>query len=194
MDVIISNCVINLSADKDRGVARGLPGAEARRPVRGFRCCVTGRGSGEIRRSVELWIGCIAGALTEDEYRKLSAGFADIRFEPTRIYRAEDAREFLAEKGVDFECIAPLVDGKFVSAFIRAIGIIGASAMRERNLVEDIILSLRFDGWSVSTIKRAPDGFDIDQPGKVSHRRREAGCREGDARRRSPAGADDGIP
>lgn len=58
------------------------------------------------------------------------------------------------------------------------VGIIGASAMRERNLVEEIILSLRFDGWSVSTIKRAPDGFDIDQPGKVSHRRREAGCRE----------------
>ena len=58
------------------------------------------------------------------------------------------------------------------------IGIIGTSAMRERNLVEEIILSLRFDGWSVSALKRAPDGFDIDQPGKVSHRRREAGCRE----------------
>ncbi len=58
------------------------------------------------------------------------------------------------------------------------VGIIGASALRERNLVEEIILSLRFDGWSVSTMKRAPDGFDIDQPGKVSHRRREAGCRE----------------
>jgi molybdopterin-guanine dinucleotide biosynthesis protein B len=61
---------------------------------------------------------------------------------------------------------------------LKIVGIIGASAMRERNLVEEIILSLRFDGWSVSTIKRAPDGFDIDQPGKVSHRRREAGCRE----------------
>ena len=58
------------------------------------------------------------------------------------------------------------------------VGIIGASALRERNLVEDVILSLRFDGWTVSTMKRAPDGFDIDQPGKVSHRRREAGCRE----------------
>ena len=58
------------------------------------------------------------------------------------------------------------------------VGIIGASALRERSLVEEIILSLRFDGWSVSTLKRAPDGFDIDQPGKVSHRRREAGCRE----------------
>ena len=61
---------------------------------------------------------------------------------------------------------------------LNIVGIIGASALRERNLVEEIILSLRFDGWSVSTIKRAPDGFDIDQPGKVSHRRREAGCRE----------------
>jgi molybdopterin-guanine dinucleotide biosynthesis protein B len=58
------------------------------------------------------------------------------------------------------------------------VGIIGASAMRDRNLVEEIILSLRFDGWSVSTLKRAPDGFDLDQTGKVSHRRREAGCRE----------------
>jgi molybdopterin-guanine dinucleotide biosynthesis protein B len=61
---------------------------------------------------------------------------------------------------------------------LNIVGIIGASALRERNLVEEIILSLRFDGWSVSTMKRAPDDFDIDQPGKVSHRRREAGCRE----------------
>ena len=61
---------------------------------------------------------------------------------------------------------------------LNIVGIIGASALRERNLVEEIILSLRFDGWTVSTMKRAPDGFDIDQPGKVSHRRREAGCRE----------------
>jgi molybdopterin-guanine dinucleotide biosynthesis protein MobB len=61
---------------------------------------------------------------------------------------------------------------------LNIVGIIGASALRERNLVEDIILALRFDGWTVSTVKRAPDGFDIDQPGKVSHRRREAGCRE----------------
>ena len=61
---------------------------------------------------------------------------------------------------------------------LNIVGIIGASALRERNLVEDIILSLRFDGWAVSTLKWAPDGFDIDQPGKVSHRRREAGCHE----------------
>jgi molybdopterin-guanine dinucleotide biosynthesis protein MobB len=61
---------------------------------------------------------------------------------------------------------------------LNIVGIIGASALRERDLVEEIVLSLRFDGWSVSTMKRAPDGFDIDQPGKVSHRRREAGCRE----------------
>jgi molybdopterin-guanine dinucleotide biosynthesis protein MobB len=61
---------------------------------------------------------------------------------------------------------------------LNIVGIIGASALRERNLVEEIILSLRFDGWTVSTIKRAPDGFDVDQPGKLSYRRREAGCRE----------------
>jgi molybdopterin-guanine dinucleotide biosynthesis adapter protein len=61
---------------------------------------------------------------------------------------------------------------------LKVIGIVGASAMRDRDLVDAIILSLRFDGWSVSTIKRAPDGFDVDQPGKLSYRRREAGCRE----------------
>src|SRR2546422_436848 len=75
-----------------------------------------------IRKSVELWIGCVAGALEEQEYRgKLAkAGFAAIGVEPTRVYRVEDAREFLADAGIDAEAIAPHVDGKFMSAFIRA--------------------------------------------------------------------------
>jgi arsenite methyltransferase len=75
-----------------------------------------------IRRSVELWIGCVAGALEESEYRtKLSgAGFEQVEVEPTRIYRAEDAREFFAPADLEIEKIAPMVDGKFMSAFVRA--------------------------------------------------------------------------
>jgi arsenite methyltransferase len=123
VDVIISNCVINLSADKDRVFA------EAFRVLRpGGRLAVSdvvvrGEVPAAIRRSVELWIGCLAGALEEQEYRgKLAtAGFAAIDFEPTRIYRAADAREFLAGAGLDADAIAPAVDGKFMSAFVRAV-------------------------------------------------------------------------
>ncbi len=122
VDVIVSNCVINLSTDKDR-VLR-----EAFRVLRkGGRLAVSdvvtrGEMPEAVRRSVELWIGCIAGALAEDEYReKLErAGFSNIRIEPTRVYRAEDARETLHAKGLDVDQFAPLVDGKFFSAFIRA--------------------------------------------------------------------------
>jgi len=75
-----------------------------------------------IRRSIELWIGCVAGALEEQEYREklAKAGFEAIDVEPTRVYKAEDAREFLARGGFDVEAIAPQVDGKFMSAFVRA--------------------------------------------------------------------------
>jgi arsenite methyltransferase len=122
VDVIISNCVINLSADKDRVFA------EAFRVLKpGGRFAVSDvvvRGSvpSEIRKSVELWIGCVAGALEDQEYRaKLTrAGFEAIDLEPTRIYRAEDAREFLDREGIDAGAIAPAVDGKFMSAFVRA--------------------------------------------------------------------------
>jgi SAM-dependent methyltransferase len=123
VDVVISNCVINLSADKDR-VLR-----EAFRVLKpGGRFAVSdvvtrGQMPPEIRQSVLAWVGCIAGALEENDYRsKLeAAGFAQIEIEPTRIYRAEDAREFLAGQGIDVDAIAPQVDGKFLSAFIRAV-------------------------------------------------------------------------
>jgi SAM-dependent methyltransferase len=123
IDVIISNCVINLSADKDR-VLR-----EAFRVLKpGGRFAVSdvvtrGEMLPEIRRSVLAWVGCIAGALEANEYRaKLTdAGFEQIEIEPTRIYRTDDAREFLSGEGIDVEAIAPQVDGKFMSAFVRAV-------------------------------------------------------------------------
>ena len=123
VDVIISNCVINLSADKDR-VLR-----EAFRVLKpGGRFAVSdvvtrGKINAEIRKSVLLWVGCVAGALDEDDYRtKLAgAGFEQITIEPTRIYRVEDAREFLSQSGIDADTIAPQVDGKFMSAFVRAV-------------------------------------------------------------------------
>ena len=122
VDVIISNCVINLSADKDRVLQ------EAFRVLKpGGRFAVSdvvthGEVPNEIRQSVLLWVGCIAGALEENEYRAklLSAGFDRIEIEPTRIYRIEDTREFLSGQNIDVDAIAPQVDGKFMSAFVRA--------------------------------------------------------------------------
>ena len=122
VDVIISNCVINLSADKDRVFAEAL---RVLRPGGRFAVSdvvVRGEVPAQIRKSVELWIGCVAGALEEDEYRaKLAkAGFEGIDVEPTRVYRVDDAREFLDREGIDAAAIAPMVDGKFMSAFVRA--------------------------------------------------------------------------
>ncbi|HTR26780.1 MAG TPA: arsenite methyltransferase [Terriglobales bacterium] len=123
VDVIISNCVINLSGDKDR-VLR-----EAFRVLKpGGRLAVSdvvtrGEMLPEVRKSVLAWVGCIAGALEENEYRaKLAAaGFEQIEMESTRVYHVEDAREFLSASGVDVDAIAPQVDGKFMSAFIRGV-------------------------------------------------------------------------
>ncbi len=122
VDVIISNCVINLSADKDRVLAEAF---RVLKPGGRFAVSdVVTRGAipEGIRRDVLLWAGCIAGALDENDYQiKLAvAGFEAIGIEPTRIYKIDDAREFLAGKGVDADAIAPLVDGKFMSAFVRA--------------------------------------------------------------------------
>jgi arsenite methyltransferase len=123
VDVVISNCVINLSADKD-AVLR-----EAFRVLKpGGRFAVSdvvarGEVPDEIRKSVLLWIGCVGGAMAETEYKtKLaSAGFEQIDVEPARVYRVEDAREFLNTQNVDVDAIAPQVDGKFLSAFVRAV-------------------------------------------------------------------------
>ena len=122
VDVIVSNCVVNLSADKDRVFSEAL-----RVLKQGGRLAISdvvfrGDVPAEARRTVELWVGCVAGALEESDYRaKLNAaGFEAIEIEPTRVYQVEDARQFLAAKGIDVEAIAPLVDGKVMSAFIRA--------------------------------------------------------------------------
>lgn len=122
VDVVISNCVINLSADKDRVLREAFRVLKPGGRFAVSDVVVRAEIPDEIRRSVELWIGCIAGALHEDEYRaKLqAAGFDEVDLEPTRIYRVEDARAFLANQGIDVEAIAPQVDGKFMSAFIRA--------------------------------------------------------------------------
>jgi SAM-dependent methyltransferase len=122
VDVIISNCVINLSADKDQ-VLR-----EAFRVLKpGGRFAVSdvvtkGRVPEEVRQSMLLWVGCIAGALEDSSYRSklTAAGFQSIEIEPTRIYDINDARAFLSGQGIDVDTIAPEVEGKFMSAFIRA--------------------------------------------------------------------------
>ncbi len=122
VDVVISNCVINLSADKNRVLQEAF---RVLRPGGRFAVSdvvVRGPVPAEIRKNVELWIGCIAGAMDESEYRaKLAAaGFEAIEIEPTRVYKIEDARQFLAGVGLDVEAIAPQVGDKFASAFIRA--------------------------------------------------------------------------
>ncbi|HLH15602.1 MAG TPA: arsenite methyltransferase [Bryobacteraceae bacterium] len=122
VDVIISNCVINLSGNKDRVIR------EAFRVLKpGGRFAVSdvvtrGEMLPEIRQSVLAWVGCVAGALEENEYQaKLAAaGFENVSIEPTRVYRAEDARSFLADQGLDADALAPQIDGKFYSGFVRA--------------------------------------------------------------------------
>jgi arsenite methyltransferase len=123
VDVVISNCVINLSSDKD-AVLR-----EAFRVLKpGGRFAVSdvvtrGEMLPEVRNSLLLWVGCVAGSLEENDYRaKLAAaGFEQIDLEPTRIYNVDDAREFLAGLNIDVDAIAPQVDGKITSAFVRAV-------------------------------------------------------------------------
>ena len=122
VDVIISNCVINLSADKDRVLAEALRVLKPGGRFAVSDIVVRGEVPAEVRRSVELWVGCMAGALEERDYiAKLTrAGFVDIGIEVTRVYNTADARESLTGAGIDVDAIAPVVDGKFISAFIRA--------------------------------------------------------------------------
>jgi arsenite methyltransferase len=123
VDVVISNCVINLSTDKDKVLREAF---RVLRPGGRFAVSdvvVRGDVPEQVRRSMEMWVGCIAGALHEDEYKgKLAkAGFGDIDIEPTRVYNIADARQFLTSEGIDVDTIAPQVENKFMSAFIRAV-------------------------------------------------------------------------
>ena len=122
VDVIISNCVINLSGDKRQVLSEAF---RVLRPGGRFAVSdvvVRGDVPPAIKRSVELWIGCVAGALEEQEFATLlrENGFTDIDIEPTRIYRVEEARDFLAGTGVDVDAIAEEIDGRFMAAFVRA--------------------------------------------------------------------------
>jgi arsenite methyltransferase len=123
VDVVISNCVINLSRDKGRVLREAF---RVLKPGGRFAVAdVLTRGDvpPEIRKNVLLWVGCVAGALAEDEYlsKLKDAGFGQIEIEPTRVYALEDAREFLSAQDINVDAIASQVDGKFLSAFIRAV-------------------------------------------------------------------------
>ena len=122
VDVIISNCVINLSADKDRALREAFRVLKPGGRFAVSDIVVRGDVPQAVRKSVELWVGCVAGALGDTDYiEKLkAAGFSDISIEPTRVFRLEDARAFLADAGIDAEALAPEIDGRFMSAFIRA--------------------------------------------------------------------------
>jgi arsenite methyltransferase len=132
VDVIISNCVINLSADKD-AVLR-----EAFRVLKpGGRFAVSdivtrGEILPEIRQSVSLWVGCVAGALDENDYRSklATAGFERVEVEPTRVYNVDDAREFLSGQNIDVDAFAPQIEGKFMSALVRAVKPMAGSDVR----------------------------------------------------------------
>ena len=122
VDVIISNCVINLSTDKDRVLAEAFRVLKPGGRFAVSDLIVRGEMPAGLRRNIELWIGCVAGVLEEQDYRTklVKAGFEAINLEPTRIYKVEDAQAFLADKGIDIEAIAADINGKFMSAFVRA--------------------------------------------------------------------------
>jgi len=122
VDVIISNCVINLSVDKDAALREAFRVLKPGGRFAVSDVVIRGDAPPEVRRSMELWVGCVAGALRDDDYvsKLQAAGFMDVELDPWRVYQIEDARTFLAEAGVDVDAIAPAIDGKVASAFIRA--------------------------------------------------------------------------
>ena len=123
VDVIVSNCVINLSADKDRVLREAFRVLKPGGRFAVSDIVVAGELPGAVRENMLLWVGCVAGALSEDDYRRKleAAGFRAVTVEPTRVYSASDASDFLTSAGIDVEAIAPEVDGKIRSAFIRAV-------------------------------------------------------------------------
>ncbi len=122
VDVIISNCVINLSVDKDAVLREAFRVLKPGGQFAVSDVVIRGDVPAEVRRSMELWVGCVAGALQDDEYvsKLKSAGFEEVELDAWRVYKVDDARAFLAEAGIDVDRIAPQVDGKVASAFIRA--------------------------------------------------------------------------
>jgi arsenite methyltransferase len=122
VDVIISNCVINLSGDKDRVLKEAFRVLKPGGRFAVSDVVVRGDVPAEIKRSMELWVGCVAGALTDYQYvaKLAKAGFEDIEIEATRVYDVNDARSFLAAEGMDVNALAEQVDGRFISAFVRA--------------------------------------------------------------------------
>jgi arsenite methyltransferase len=122
VDVVISNCVINLSADKDQVLREAFRVLKPGGRFAVSDVVVRGEAPEQVRQSMLLWVGCVAGALEEQDYRKRleAAGFSQVDFEPTRIYDIEDARQFLSGSGVDVDAVAAQTQGKFMSAFIRA--------------------------------------------------------------------------
>jgi arsenite methyltransferase len=123
VDVIISNCVINLSADKDRVLREAFRVLKPGGRFAVSDVVVRGKVPEDVRKNMLLWVGCIAGALEDDQYaaKLAAAGFQGIEIEPTRVYSIEDARSFLSGQGIDVDAMAPAVDGKFMSAFVRAV-------------------------------------------------------------------------
>jgi SAM-dependent methyltransferase len=123
VDVVISNCVINLSADKDKVLREAFRVLKPGGRFAVSDVVVRGDVPPQVRSSMEMWVGCIAGALSDDQYmgKLLKAGFASITLEPTRVYSIEDARQFLTGEGIDVDALAAQVENKFMSAFIRAV-------------------------------------------------------------------------
>ena len=122
VDVIISNCVINLSGDKDRVMKEAFRVLKPDGRLAISDVVVRGKVPAEIKKSLELWVGCVAGALNDYDYvaKLAKAGFENIDIEPTRVYSIEDARTFLADQGFDVDALAKELEGKFISAFVRA--------------------------------------------------------------------------